>query len=81
MHAIEISNATRNLGKPIDWDDERDGPCGSLAIRDTRLNGAPCMLSAWQPSPEELAALNAGAKIYLHVIGGIHPPVAISVGE
>ena len=33
----------------------------------------------WRPSPEELEALNRGHTVCLHVIGNLHPPVAITV--
>ena len=39
------------------------------------------MVSEWLPSPEELAALAAGASILLEVWGRGHPPVMIKVGE
>ena len=36
--------------------------------------------TAWQPSVEELAALNAGHSVYLTIFGGSHPPVYVGVG-
>ena len=33
----------------------------------------------WRPTEEELAQLNKGHTICLHVYGRMHPPVAISV--
>lgn len=48
-----------------------------LSIRDT--DGI--MSSAWEPTPDELQRLNAGATIYLHIMGTQHPPVALEVGE
>ena len=41
----------------------------------------PCMASAWQPTAEELALLNAGEPIILRVYGTAHPPVMLSVGD
>lgn len=37
--------------------------------------------SAWEPTPTELARLNAGAHVILGVCGLSHPPVSIQVGE
>jgi len=37
------------------------------------------MSSAWMPTPDELARLNAGQPIYLHIYGSVHPVVAMSV--
>ena len=39
----------------------------------------PCMLTAWEPTPDELARLNAGAPVILRVLGRGHPPVMIEV--
>ena len=43
-------------------------------------DGVPMMLTSWQPSPKELAALVAGAPVYLWIIGQAHPPVMVEVG-
>lgn len=81
MIVARVAGATRNLGAPKDWDKGRDGVCGGLPIRDEVNGSLPCMVSAWQPTPEELARLNEGASIYLHVVGVVHPPVMLSVGQ
>ena len=51
--------------------------CGDLPahreIEDEKLYITSC----WKPSEEELAVLNAGGCVCLHVVGG-QPPVAIS---
>lgn len=39
------------------------------------------MESAWMPTPEEIAAIVAGAPIILRVIGTGHPPVMLYTGE
>lgn len=66
-----ISNATTKFSAPPDWNEERDGPCLDLWVRIVDGN---CCESAWEPSPEELAILNAGGSIVLRVVGG-QPPV------
>lgn len=35
--------------------------------------------SAWQPAPDEIIALMAGAQILVHVIGG-QPPILVEIG-
>lgn len=72
-----IAGATRYLGAPAGWNPEEDGDCSHLAILDT--DGV--MMSAWEPTPKELAALNAGAPVYLQIRGSAHPPVFIWVEE
>lgn len=44
--------------------------------------GYGTMTSAWEPSPKELAALNAGAKVHVQLLGHrSHPPMMVEVGE
>ena len=38
-------------------------------------------VSAWEPTPEELKRLNAGAHVLLYVCGRGQPPVGIEVGN
>ncbi len=68
-----IDGTTRVLGKS-------QGYLG-LPIRDDvdPGSGQPCMLSSWEPTPEELEALNAGGKVTLRVLGSGHPPVMLYV--
>lgn len=75
-----IPNATRVLGAPGDWDKSSQGPCAGLPIQDIDTSAGPGMMSVWEPTPEELARLNAGAKVSLVVLGRVHPPVSLSVG-
>ena len=81
MLPARIMNATRYLGAPAGWDPERDPPCSHLAIRDEVHDGMPMMVSAWEPTPDEIARLQAGAKVVLHIVGVGHPPVAVEVGD
>lgn len=81
MEIGRISNATRKLGAPRDWNEKAHGPCGTLPIRDELTAAGWGMTSAWLPTPEELEQLVAGAPIYLTVIGEVHPPVAMAVGS
>jgi hypothetical protein len=75
-----IAGATRYLGAPKDWNPDKDGDCAHLAIQDAMLDGGtPVMVSAWEPTPGELAALNAGAPVYLQIVGSAHPPVMVWV--
>lgn len=79
MEIGRVKGCTRVLGKS-------QGYYG-LPIRDEVLNDSvtgpntPAMTTAWFPTPDELAALNAGAPIHLTLIGPGHPPVMMSVGE
>jgi len=74
-----IPHATRTIGKS-------QGYLG-LPLRDevrnTTVDGpaTPCMVTAWEPTPEELARLNLGACVHLVILGTAHPPVMLEVGE
>jgi hypothetical protein len=77
MRSLPLSDATRRLGAPAGWDHERDGICHTLDICDR--DGF--MISAWQLSASELKRLNAGAPLFLHIQGSVHPVVGFTVGE
>lgn len=79
MQIGRVSGCTRVLGKS-------QGYLG-LPIRDEMVactvNGpeTPAMVTAWFPTPAELAALLAGAPVHLRILGNQHPPVAVEVGD
>jgi len=77
MNALPLDKPTRRLGAPGNWDHGRDGLCHTLEI----LDRDGWMISAWQPSAAELARLNSGKPIFLHIAGTAHPVVALTVGE
>lgn len=78
MILLRIEGATHVLGPPRNWNAERDGDCGEMAVRVVNTAGPPRFESAWEPTPDELAALNAGAPVILSVVGG-QPPVYLYV--
>lgn len=73
-----IEGATRVIGKSQGYE--------GLPVRDELFNSAitgpdtPQMTTAWQPSAEELSALNAGASIRVILVGVNHPPIRLEVG-
>ncbi|MBA5778146.1 hypothetical protein H2509_13530 [Stappia sp. F7233] len=78
MQICMIEGATRIVGKS-------QGYLG-LPIRDEAVScnvngdGTPAMVTAWQPTPAELAALNAGASVHVRILGTVPPPMMVSVG-
>lgn len=60
-----IIGANAQFGPPDGWDTARDGHCHVINARreDNRIS------TAWEPTPAELAALNAGGSIVLTVVG------------
>jgi len=81
MIPARIEGCTRALGAPPGWTPETSGTCVGLPIRDEVNGDMPCMVSAWEPTPAELAAIQGGAKIMLRVVGTGHPPVCVYVGD
>jgi hypothetical protein len=79
MQIGRILGATRVLGK-------HQGYMG-LPVRDEiiseKVNGesTPCMVTAWLPTPKELESLNAGAPVHVRILGTVHPPILVDVGE
>lgn len=73
-------------GAPVNWNPERDGPCGSLPIRvhppealkPGAFMGVEWCDSAWEPTPHELAKLNAGGQVVLRCYGW-QIPVSLTV--
>jgi hypothetical protein len=76
MQALQLTNKTRSLGKPADWNDEASN-CVTLDILD--IENGNFMVSVWQPSEEDLYKLNNGAAINLWIRGYNHPVVALSI--
>lgn len=79
MISGRIPGTTRVIGKS-------QGYLG-LAVRDEMIHdtvngpGTPCMVTAWIPTPEELALLVAGASVHVSILGTAHPPIVVGVGE
>lgn len=72
MMSLAIEGTTRRVGKS-------QGYLG-LCVRDfTYDDGTPAMMTAWQPTPAEVARIVAGAPIYLTLLGSAHPPVLLEV--
>jgi hypothetical protein len=74
-----IKGHTRVLGR-------KQGYVG-LPVRDEKMiDGAtgletPCMVTAWEPTPAELADLAAGAPVVICILGSAHPPIIVATGE
>ena len=67
-----IDGATRIMG-------ETQEEYLQLPIRDELIKGVNTMTSAWELSPKEIASIRAGAKLYVTILGTVHPPIIIKV--
>ena len=70
-----IVGANLYLVAPGDYDVIENGPCNGLAVRKVFNN---IYESAWEPTPNELKALNAGGLVIISIVGG-QPPIMLSV--
>lgn len=77
MKSFPIAGHTRRLGAPSNWNHETDGICHTLEILDH--DGE--MISAWELTDAERQRVAAGAPIYLHIVGTVHPVVGFVVGK
>jgi hypothetical protein len=77
MNSIPLTDATRRLGAPLNWNHETDGICHTLEICDR--DG--WMISAWMPTDAERQRIAEGAAVFLHIQGISHPVVGMSVGK
>ncbi|WEE76630.1 hypothetical protein LZ683_21155 [Comamonas testosteroni] len=66
------------LGAPAGWD-QKTLPCNALPVTHIDWDGVPAVVSFWMPTPEEVAAINAGRPVMLSVVGNTMPPVALMV--
>lgn len=76
MKTALIERATHNPGAPAGMEDT----CGRLPIRVVRDGDSIVCLSAWRPTPEELAVLLDGGYVVLQVAGW-QVPVALFVAD
>ena len=78
-----IAGATRHLDAPHGWDEAKEGHCGKLPIQDVVDDrdgfATRRMISAWEMLPAEVAAMSAGGKVLLSIVGTAHPPVWLDV--
>lgn len=74
MKACNFPGA-RPIGAPKNWNADLDGSVGTIFVADAidTLSGMNFMYSVYQPTPEDLAALNAGGAIRLGIMGRSHP--------
>lgn len=71
------TNANIIFGRPLNWDEEKDGPC--LDVHAVKENGI--ISTIWTPNEAELKSLNEGGFVLLGIFCNQMPPVAIGVVE
>jgi hypothetical protein len=75
MLPIDFEGTNITLTKPSNMTDEQ---CSSVrAYKGVDNDGFRFTLIAWQPSKEDIEAVNSGRPIMLKVLGDRTPPVAM----
>lgn len=69
-----IEGTTRRIGKAQGYK--------GLAIRDqVDPDWGPQMVTAWEPTPDEINLIKLGASIEITILGQQHPPIMVTVGN
>lgn len=72
MRAIHFKEANKIYTKPEGMTDEE---CYSISAYEGKFDdGTPFVVTVWQPSKEDIDAINAGRPVCLRFIGGGLPP-------
>lgn len=73
-----IERLTRVCGKSQGY---RGLPIRDEIVED-RATGHRCnrMVTAWTPTPDELARLNSGANVHVLILGNVPAPMLVEVG-
>ena len=75
MLAIDFEGTNIQLDKPSNM---TDAQCASVrAFAGVDNDGFPFFLTAWQPSKEDIEAINSGRPIMLKLLGDRFQPVAM----
>lgn len=75
MMPVDFEGSNIILTKPKDMTDEQ---CMSVhAYKGVDDESIPFLLTVWQPSKEDIDAINAGRPICLKICGQSMPPVAL----
>ena len=79
MKPLAFPEVNCTLAKPASMTDEE---CESLPCHfDQTGDIAPRFISRWTFTPEERAAIAAGADLWLHLYSRSHPPLALTTED
>lgn len=78
MKPCKLTDATRSLGKPSDWDSSK-GECETLDVHDLSTENGNFMISIWELDDEDMDVLTKTRRISLWVRGVDHPVISLGV--
>lgn len=75
MTPTDFPEANSTFAPPSDLEESQ---CRSIRVFVGRVEGGSCdgadqVITAWQPSEEEIAMIAAGAPVFLSCLGGLPP--------
>jgi hypothetical protein len=75
MNPVHFPESNINFGPPSDL---AESQCRTVfgyrgTIEGGSCDGFPLAITAWRPSEQELAAINAGQPIFVSFVGGVPP--------
>ncbi len=75
MNPYQFPEANRRYGPPEGMAESQVMTIHAFAgvVADGSIDGSPIVVTAWQPTPEEIALIQAGAPIFLTFMGGLPP--------
>jgi hypothetical protein len=75
MIPCEFKEQNCIFNTPPDLDESQCGPihASQRFIKGGNLDGAPFVVVAWKPSPEELKELQNGNPVFIGMVGGLAP--------
>jgi len=72
----DFTEANFTFNKPSSMTDEE---CASLRVyRGNTSDGVPVIISKWQPSKEDIDAINNGEGIFVYITGTGMPPISLT---
>ena len=57
----------------------RDEQIETKQLKDGAYTSKNCMVTSWEPTPEELWLLNEGGHVRIRILGTVHPPIGVGV--
>lgn len=75
MIAIDFPESNHTFNKPVSMDDSECLPLRVFVGKD--LNNNSYINSVWQPSYEDIQAINSGRPIVLSILGVSQPTVSL----
>jgi hypothetical protein len=78
VNFVQHPSNNKVLGAPPNWDQSKTY-CNALPVTSVVDGERVSLVSYWQPTPEELDAIKAGAPIMLWIHSAVHPVVSLGV--